>query len=115
MRLEQVVDCPLRSVAVVRMAGRIDAQQPAARAQALRLVECARVRDEVAQRNRRALAIPLEQLRKSLVSKGTVLLQPPWECEVVKGDDRNDAMLVARFQDASVVSESRQRELTFGR
>src|SRR5439155_6306659 len=55
VRLEQVVDRALSPLAVIGVAGRVDAQDPPARAHALWLVDGAGVTDAVAQRLRRAV------------------------------------------------------------
>jgi hypothetical protein len=115
VRLEQVVDRPLGTVPVVGVSRRVDAQQPAARTQALRLVDRARVPDPVAERLRGSVAVALEQRREALRGDAAFFVQPPGDREVVKGDDRHHAVLVAGVEHAPVVGQRGARELALGR
>src|SRR5207249_9379445 len=76
VRLEQVVDRPLRAVAVVGVTWWVDPEQPAARAQALRLVERARMGDAVAKRLRDPVAVALETGWGPLVCASAQIVRP---------------------------------------
>ena len=115
VRLEQVVDGPLRPLAVVGVSRRVDAQQPAARTQSLWFVDGAGERHPVAEGGRRTVAVALEQGRKALRGEASLLVHPPWQREVVEGDHRDDAVLEAGVEDAAIVSEGGPRELAFSR
>ena len=105
VRFEEVVDRSLRALSVVGVAGRVDPEQPAARAQALRFVERAGVRDPVAERLRRPVAVALEKGRKTLRGDAALVVQPLRDGEVMERDDRGHAVLVAGVEHAPVVGQ----------
>jgi len=115
VRLEQVVDRALSPLAVIGVAGRVDAQDPPARAQALWLVDGAGVTNAVAQSLRRAVTVALEQDGKTLGRDTALVVQPLRHREVVEGNDRDHAVLVAGVEDAAVVGELGAREFALGR
>ncbi len=113
--LEQVVDRALGTVPVVGVARRVDAEQPAARTEALRLVQGAGVSHPVSQRVRRPGAVPLEPPRELVSREAACLVDPHGVGEVVEGHDRRDAVLVACVQEPAVVHQLGVRELALGR
>jgi hypothetical protein len=105
MRLEEVVRGAVRAIAVVDVAGRVEAQQVATLAKSLRLVDRARVPDQVSERLRGAIAVTLEKRRKPIAGETATVVQPAGQREVVEGEDGGEPMLVARTQNAAIVVE----------
>ena len=114
MGFEEVVSRAPGGALVALHARRVDAQHVAAPAQALRLVDGARVADHVAERASGPLAVALEQLRESRVREPAQLVDPDRQREVVEGEDRRDAVLVAGVEHPPVMVELGGRELTAG-
>src|SRR6266516_900579 len=114
VRLEQVVDGALCPVAVVVVAWGVDPEDPAARAQALRLVDRARVRDPSAQRLGGAVAVALEESGKPFRRDAAHVVQPLRHGEVMEGDDGDDSVLMAGVEYPAVAGQLSARELSFG-
>src|SRR5438309_3186738 len=93
----------------------VHAEHIAAETEALRLIDGAGVTDQVAKRRRYAVAVPLEQLRKSRRREAALVVEPHRQREVVKREDGRDPLLAAGGEHAPVVVERRARELALGR
>src|SRR5581483_9735535 len=113
VRLEQVVHRALGALAIVRLPRRVDAEQPAARAESLRLVDGAGKPDAVAESLGDAAAVAFEQLGKPFAGQAALLVQPAGEREVMERDQRHHAVAAAGVERAPVVSQSREGELAF--
>ena len=93
--------------------GRVDAQDVAAFAQPLGLVDGAGIGDQVAERRCGALAVAREKGWEPVEKEAAFHLQPARKREVVEGHDRRDPVLVAADQQPTVVVQCRPRELAF--
>ena len=111
MRLEEVVVCASSALAVLCVAGRVDAEDISALTEALGLVDGARVSDQVAKGRRGAIAVAREQLGEAVMREPAELVQPHGQGEVVKGHHGDDPLLAARGQHPTVMVEGGQREL----
>src|SRR5438445_965528 len=92
----------------------VHAEHIAAETEALRLIDGAGVTDQVAKRRRYAVAVPLEQLRKSRRREAALVVEPHRQREVVKREDGRDPLLAAGGEHAPVVVERGARELALG-